>query len=121
MKRGKRASRKDGKKERKERKRKGGGCPVSEEVEASAQGGRVPDHLSLRKDISFFAPIVPPSAETTKLCQRGRMGGPATTSAPNWVQTSQKLVLLGISLDGKYGGSRLLYRLFCRHLYGSTI
>ena len=48
-----------------ERKRKGGGCPVSEEVEASAQAGRVPDHLSLRKDISFFAPIVPPSAETT--------------------------------------------------------
>ena len=40
---------------------------MSEEVEASAQGGRVPDHLSLRKDISFFAPIVPPSAETTNL------------------------------------------------------
>ena len=36
-------------------------------MEASAQGGRVSDHLSLCKDISLFAPIVPSSAETTNL------------------------------------------------------
>ena len=42
------------------------GRPERAEVVVSSKAGHVPDHLSRRKDISLFAPIVPFYAETIK-------------------------------------------------------
>ena len=42
---------------------------LCEEVEVSSKEKHVPDYSSRRKDISLFASIVPPFAETLKYCR----------------------------------------------------
>ena len=37
---------------------------MSEEVKVSSRGGHMPDHFSCRKDLTLFAGIIPPYAET---------------------------------------------------------
>jgi hypothetical protein len=76
-----------GRKRRKERRgeknRRRKGRREREEVVVSSREAHVPDHLSRRKDITLFAPIVPHCAETIKLCSH--------LGSENQVKTSQYL------------------------------
>ena len=89
-----------GKREKKKREREGRegrekkigaaeGRSGREEVEASSKARRVPDHLPLRKDITLFGSIVPPSPKRLPIVD------PCSISTRAWLPRYQNLEVEG--------------------------